>query len=100
MTTQVWYKSQREGFMKKKHNKTVFPAAANQHKRYHGQWMQAGSPVPVPTNDAYKQNSPSFLSPSSSAWERFVAWLRYHSIQTRWDIERRLARKFHRRWGN
>jgi hypothetical protein len=93
--------SQWEGFMKKKHGKTVFPAAGNQHKRYPGQRMQAGSPIPVPTNDAYGHNdSRSFSSPSSSAWERFVAWLRYHFIQTRWDIERRLARTFHRRWGD
>ncbi|WP_126595643.1 hypothetical protein [Dictyobacter aurantiacus] len=27
------------------------------------------------------------------------AWVRYQYIQTRWDIERRLARLFHRRWG-
>jgi hypothetical protein len=85
--------------MKKKHDKPIFPAAGNQQKKYHRQWMQAGSPVPVLTNDTYK-HSHSFSSPSSSAWERFVAWLRYHTIQTRWDIERRLARKFHRRWGN
>jgi len=33
-------------------------------------------------------------------WLRFVAWLRYYSVQFRWDVERRLARLLHRHWGD
>jgi len=32
-------------------------------------------------------------------WSRLRSWIDYYSIQWRWDIERRLARLFHRRWG-
>jgi hypothetical protein len=32
-------------------------------------------------------------------WLRCRKWIRYHSIQLSWDIERRLARLFNRRWG-
>ena len=32
-------------------------------------------------------------------WSRCWMWIEYHSIQWRWDIERRLARRFKRRWG-
>ena len=35
----------------------------------------------------------------SSWWEVCRAWLRYHAIQVRWDIERKLARLFGKRWG-
>ena len=36
---------------------------------------------------------------SEAWWSRFRRWIEYHSIQWRWDIERRLARLFNRRWG-
>ncbi len=32
-------------------------------------------------------------------WSRLRSWIAYYSIQWRWNIERRLARLFHRRWG-
>jgi hypothetical protein len=85
--------------MKKKRDKTVFPSAGDHHKRYLGGWILPGLPVPVPTDDSDKHSRRSFM-PQPSSWERFTAWLRYYSIQTRWDIERRLARKLHRRWGD
>ncbi len=85
--------------MKKKRDKTATPSAGDHHKRYFGGWMLPGLPVPVPTDDAHKHPRRSFTTPLSS-WERLTAWLRYYSIQTRWDIERRLARKLHRRWGD
>lgn len=43
----------------------------------------------------------AFLPPRQETWwDQCVAWIRYWSIQTRWDIERSLARRFRRRWGN
>jgi len=51
----------------------------------------------VRINDGSKQ-SPMHLQ-SEPWWLRFRKWLQYHSIQLRWDIERRLARLFNRRWG-
>ncbi|HLZ58257.1 MAG TPA: hypothetical protein VKR06_15060 [Ktedonosporobacter sp.] len=51
--------------------------------------------VPVYARDTYQQRpSPSPLP----WWSQFTAWLRYHSIQLRWDIERGLARLSGRRW--
>jgi hypothetical protein len=32
-------------------------------------------------------------------WSRLRSWIEYYSTQWRWDIERRLARLFHQRWG-
>jgi hypothetical protein len=66
---------------------------------------QAKKPGPRPspsfvfvhTNDGRKQ-SPMLLQ-SEPWWLRLRKWLQYHSIQLRWDIERRLARLFNRRWG-
>jgi hypothetical protein len=44
------------------------------------------------------EQSPMLLQ-SETWWLRCRRWIEYHSIQWRWDIERRLARIFHRRWG-
>ena len=85
--------------MKKKRDKTAFPSSS-EHKSYSWRWMLPGSPVPVPGDDFYKHLHNSFTSQPLSFWERFTAWVRYYYIQTRWDIERRLARKLHRRWGD
>jgi hypothetical protein len=51
----------------------------------------------VRTGDGRKQ--PPMLMQSDPWWLRFSKWAQYHSIQLRWDIERRLARLFNRRWG-
>ena len=51
-------------------------------------------PVPVPSDD--RQQQPLLQQPSW--WELCTHWVRYHSIQILWDIERSLARLFHRRW--
>ncbi|HXZ03303.1 MAG TPA: hypothetical protein VEH81_00640 [Ktedonobacteraceae bacterium] len=51
----------------------------------------------VHSHDERKQ-SPVFLQ-SASWWSRFRMWIAYYSIQWSWDIERRLARLFNRRWG-
>jgi len=53
-------------------------------------------PVPVPVGDQRRQVS----GQSSSLWLLFIRWLKYHSTQLRWDIERFLARRFNRHWGN
>lgn len=39
------------------------------------------------------------LHQSTPWWLRLRIWVEYYSIQWRWDIERRLARLFNRRWG-
>jgi hypothetical protein len=44
------------------------------------------------------EQSPMLMQ-SETWWSRFRKWIEYHSIQWRWDIERRLARLFNRRWG-
>jgi hypothetical protein len=51
----------------------------------------------VHPHDEHK-TSPLFL-PSATWWSRRRMWVEYHTIQWRWDIERRLARLFNRRWG-
>jgi hypothetical protein len=51
----------------------------------------------VHTRDEREQ-SPMLLQ-SETWWSRCRRWIEYHSIQWRWDIERRLARIFNRRWG-
>lgn len=60
----------------------------------------AGSlvPVPVPVYDSYHPHGKLPLEQQPSRWTRYMAWLRYHSIQLRWDVERFLARLLHSRW--
>ena len=87
----------RGGLMKKKRNKTIFPSSDKQQNRLFRGWILPGSPVPVPTDEHPHR---SFTPPPPSLWKRLTAWLRYYYIQTRWDIERRLARKLLRRWGD
>jgi hypothetical protein len=87
------------GLMKKKQDKTATSSAGDQHKKHAGGWMLPGLPVPVAADDSHRHSHRSF-TPQLSSWERFTAWLRYYYIQTRWDIERRVARKLHRRWGD
>lgn len=83
--------------MKKKRDKTVFSSPDTHSKKYRG-WISPGAFVPISTDDASKRSRPLFTPQIPSLWQRFTAWLRYSSIQIRWDIERWLARKFHRRW--
>ncbi|TMD63694.1 MAG: hypothetical protein E6I91_12435 [Chloroflexi bacterium] len=51
--------------------------------------------APIPIQDQQKQ--PATQQPGW--WTRFSNWIRYYSTQIRWDIERWLARRFHRHWG-
>jgi hypothetical protein len=51
--------------------------------------------APIPIQDQHKQPA----KPKPGWWTRCSNWMRYYSIQIRWDIERWLARRFHRRWG-
>ena len=53
--------------------------------------------APVPIDDQYRKASMSMQQPSW--WQRFTRWIAYYKIQLRWDIERRVARLFNRRWG-
>ena len=84
--------------MKKKRDKTVFPASDNYHKKSFRGWTLPGAFVPISTNDASTRSHHPFTPSLPSLWQRFTARLRYSSIQIRWDIERWLARKLHRRW--
>jgi hypothetical protein len=64
-----------------------------------GNWLKFGqpnvlTPVHASTSQMYHRPSTSSVSP----WQLCKAWIRYHSIQVRWDIERGLARLLHRRW--
>jgi len=54
-------------------------------------------PLPVPTSDQHQRKQAPGQQPS--IWLLCSNWIRYYSIQWRWDIERFLARRFHRRWG-
>ena len=51
----------------------------------------------VHSHDERKQSR--VFQQSVTLWLRLRMWVEYHSIQWRWDIERRLARLFNRRWG-
>lgn len=53
-------------------------------------------PIPIPSDEGYRQRQ--FSLQQASWWQLCVQWFRYYSIQFRWDIERGLARLFHRRW--
>lgn len=52
-------------------------------------------PIPIPGDERSPQRQ---FEMQQSWWESCVQWLRYYSIQFRWDVERGLARLFHRRW--
>lgn len=51
--------------------------------------------APIHIQDQHKQP----VTQQLGWWTRCSNWIRYHSIQIRWDIERWLARLLHRRWG-
>jgi hypothetical protein len=53
--------------------------------------------VPVYARDAYQPYRRPTM-PALPWWAQMSAWLRYHSIQVRWDIERAFARLPGRRW--
>jgi hypothetical protein len=84
--------------MKKKRDKTAFPSPDTRSKKYFRGWTLPGSFVPITTNDAFQRSYPPFTPQLPSLWQRFTARLRYSSIQLRWDVERWLAHKLHRRW--
>lgn len=52
--------------------------------------------APISIEDQYKQPA----AQQTTWWTRCTRWLHYYTIQIRWDIERWLARRFHRRWGS
>ena len=54
--------------------------------------------VPVPADDQRRQ-APAPMQ-ELSWWQQWKSWLHYHYTQLRWDIERGLARRLHRRWGD
>ncbi|MDQ2905373.1 MAG: hypothetical protein ABI456_06000 [Ktedonobacteraceae bacterium] len=52
--------------------------------------------TPVPVGDGSR---PPLVQQNPSWWSLCSAWLHYHSVQLRWDVERQLARLLGRRWG-
>ncbi len=52
--------------------------------------------IPVHIDRHAKQQP---IPQSISLWQHCIGWLRYYSIQARWDIERWWARCMGRRWG-
>lgn len=65
---------------------------------------QVPQPIPVPSNYSYQQPYGSFqrqyqYRQHETWWFIVKSWGRYYFIQTRWDLERALARLLHRRWG-
>lgn len=61
-----------------------------------GRGGQAGGLVPIPISSSPEHYRSQMLHPSW--WEACRAWVRYQTQQTRWDIERTLARILRRRW--
>jgi len=57
-----------------------------------------GRLMPVPVPDGNQRRQASVQPPS--LWLLFTSWLKYHSTQLRWDIERFVAQRFNRRWGS
>jgi hypothetical protein len=55
--------------------------------------------IPVPVSNALGQQRRPPVEEQISLRQFIVAWMRYHSIQIRWDMEREVARCLHRRWG-
>jgi hypothetical protein len=53
-------------------------------------------PVPAPGGNQRRQAS----GQSPSLWLQCTSWLKYHSTQLRWDIERFVARRLNHRWGS
>ncbi|GCE26117.1 hypothetical protein KDA_16010 [Dictyobacter alpinus] len=57
-------------------------------------------PVPVRLHGHGRDPEPARFQMQPSLLSLAQAWLRYQRIQLQWDIERRIARWLHRRWGN
>jgi hypothetical protein len=53
--------------------------------------------APVRAHNPYNQLRTPMMQPASW-WSLCNAWLRYHYIQWRWDVERAFARLLRRRW--
>jgi hypothetical protein len=60
-------------------------------------WLRPNRVKPVPVY--HSQEPRRSLARHYSTWDLFNAWIKYHSIQIRWDIERTLARLLGKRWG-
>ena len=57
-----------------------------------------GRLMPVPVPGGHQRRQAPIQTPS--LWLLFTSWLKYHSTQLRWDIERSIARRFNHRWGS
>jgi hypothetical protein len=66
---------------------------------FDGSWPGVRPLIPVYAHDPYERSQQPRVE-QISWWPICTAWVRYHSIQMRWDIERGLARLFRRRWIN
>ncbi len=75
------------------------PHGSGKHQRLfsHG-WLNPRTLTSAVVYTQQKRVHPLPPVPHLSLRERFSAWVRYYSIQWRWDIERNVARLLHRRW--
>lgn len=63
-----------------------------------GLWHPLTS-VPIPIHGSHFDQHQIPPAYQETPWERGIAWLRYYTIQWRWDIERTVARILRKRWG-
>lgn len=73
-------------------------ALARFRKLFAEELLKPTSLTPVPVYSIHEQQH-RLTTPRESFWQICLAWVRYHTIQLQWDIERTVARLLHRRWG-
>jgi hypothetical protein len=85
--------------MADENDKNAYPThyGPGKHQRV---FSRLGYRAPTPAIICTEQKRMPYLPhvPHLSLRERFSAWIRYYSIQWRWDVERTVARLLHRRW--
>ncbi|HTI13967.1 MAG TPA: hypothetical protein VL461_05265 [Dictyobacter sp.] len=56
--------------------------------------------VPVYIDSTAIQQHRQQLQQQKTGWLLCKSWVQYYAIQWRWDVERFLARRLHKRWGH
>jgi hypothetical protein len=83
----------------KKHDSVTTSSPGGRKGFFGGAWPGVRSLAPVYARDPHERPQQPYME-RVSWWQLCAAWVRYHSIQLRWDIERHVARLLHRRWIN
>ena len=73
-------------------------ALARLRKLFAEELLKPNSLTPVPVYSIQEQQRHRLPVPSESFWQICLAWVRYHTTQIQWDIERTIARLLNRRW--